>query len=80
VVRPPGRRRAGSGAARPIDAAETPLTSVRGHFARYGVEGREGLLFGKHAGKFWVPTHARGVGDGEPEPRRYTLRPNGRAT
>ena len=77
VVRPPGRRRAGSGAARPIDASETPLTSVRGHFARYGVEGR-GKLFGKYTGKFWIPAHARGVGDGEPAVRNYRLHPKGR--
>lgn len=75
VVRPPGRRRTSDGNARPIEATETPLTSVRGHFARYGVEGREGLLFGKYQGKFWVPAHARGVGEDEPEPRAYALKP-----
>lgn len=79
VVRPPGRRRAAGGYARPIEVIETPLTSVRGHFARYGVEGREGLLFGKYQGKFWIPAHARGIGEGEPEPRAYALKPDGTA-
>ena len=36
----------------------TPLTSVRGHFATYG--GERGLLFGKYAGRYWRPQHARG--------------------
>jgi hypothetical protein len=36
-----------------------PLTSVRGHFATYGQDGR-GLLFGKYAGRYWIPQHARG--------------------
>lgn len=39
-----------------------PLHTVRGHIARYGVEGR-GLLFGKIAGTFWVPAHIRGSAD-----------------
>jgi hypothetical protein len=74
VVRPPGKRRA-SAAARPMDELDTQLTSVRGSFARYGVEGR-GLLFGKFAGKFWRPAHVRG--QGEAEQREYLLKP-GRA-
>jgi hypothetical protein len=32
---------------------------VRGHFAEYGMNGK-GKLFGKVAGKFWVPAHYRG--------------------
>jgi hypothetical protein len=46
-----GPRRLGDGT--------SPLTTVRGHVARYGVEGR-GLLFGKYAGTFWIPAHIRG--------------------
>lgn len=38
----------------------TPLTSVRGHFACYGERYGRGLLFGKYAGRFWIPQHARG--------------------
>jgi hypothetical protein len=44
---------------RPPAGAGVPLTTVRGHLARYGVDGR-GLLFGKIAGTFWIPAHARG--------------------
>lgn len=40
--------------------AGVPLTSVRGHFARYGPEYGRGLLFGKLAGRFWIAQHARG--------------------
>lgn len=39
-----------------------PLTTVRGHLARYGIDGR-GLLFGKYTGTFWIPAHARGHRD-----------------
>jgi hypothetical protein len=75
VVRPPGRRRATSAAVRPIGADETVLNPVRGHFSHYGPEYGAGLLFGKYAGKFWVPSHARGKG-GEGEPvRDYVLKP-----
>jgi hypothetical protein len=38
----------------------TPVHLVRGHFARYGPQYGRGLLFGKHAGRFFVPAHARG--------------------
>lgn len=77
VVRPPGKRRAKSGAdgARPIDAIENVLSPVRGHFSHYGPAFDRGLLFGKYAGKFWIPSHARGAGvDGEAE-KTYVLRP-----
>lgn len=73
VVRPPGKRRASSGAPRPVDELDTPLTSVRGSFGHYGPQFNAGLLFGKFAGKFWRPAHARG--QGEAEPRDYVLRP-----
>jgi hypothetical protein len=56
-----------------VDALDAPLTSVRGHFARYGVEGR-GLLFGKYAGKFWIPAHARDAGEGDGV-KDYVLKP-----
>lgn len=48
------------GERRPPSGEEVPQSFVRGHFARYGPEyGRE-LLFGKYAGRFWIPAHARG--------------------
>ncbi len=80
VVRPPGRRRAGSSAARPIDAVETELSPVRGHFAHYGDRYNRGRLFGKYEGKFWIPGHVRGAGDtGETaDPRTYVLAPIGK--
>jgi hypothetical protein len=52
----------------------TPLTSVRGHFACYGPDYGRGLLFGKYAGRFWIPQHARGdsaVGESQSD---YVLR------
>jgi hypothetical protein len=76
VVRPPGKRRAGNGA-RPVDALDTPLTSVRGHFARYGEAYGRGRLFGKHEGKFWVPAFARGSANGGNGQRDYVLKPSG---
>lgn len=57
VVRPVGRRSRSSGG----DAAgAVPLTSVRGHWARYGERYGRGLLFGRYEGRFWIPSHARG--------------------
>lgn len=75
VVRPPGKRRASSGAARPLDAAESVLSPVRGHFAHYGPDYGKGLLFGKYAGKFYIPSHVRG--EGEIAPKDYVLKPAG---
>lgn len=46
----------------PVPIGEgSPLTSVRGHIIRSGVEGRK-HLFGREnvTGRFWVPAHARG--------------------
>jgi hypothetical protein len=78
VVRPPGKRRVGSSAeARPMDELDTQVTSVRGSFGRYGPQFGTGLLFGKYAGKFWRPAHARGRG--EAQPRDYVLKPGGAA-
>lgn len=73
VVRPPGRRRTKTSESRPIDAIETELSPVRGHFAHYGDQYGRGLLFGRYAGKFWVPGHVRGAGDGQQ--KDYVLRP-----
>lgn len=76
VVRPPGKRRAVSSEPRPIEVGEQVFSPVRGHFARYGPEYDRGLLFGKYAGKFWIPAHARGQGD---EDRDYVLSPGSAA-
>jgi hypothetical protein len=77
VVRPPGKRRQSTGSPRAVDALDTPLTSVRGHFSHYGEQYGRGLLFGKLAGKFWIPAHARG--QGEAEQRDYMLKPESAA-
>lgn len=76
VVRPPGKRRIAASGARPIDATESVLSPVRGHWARYGERWGRGKLFGKYEGKFWIPGHVRGAGEGEPV-RDYLLRPRG---
>lgn len=56
------------------DPVGVPLTSVRGHFARYGPEfGRE-KLFGKYSGRFWRPMHARGSAEHGEVEHDYRLR------
>ncbi|GAA2623726.1 hypothetical protein GCM10010399_63730 [Dactylosporangium fulvum] len=77
VVRPPGKHRAKSGAARPIDASETALSPVRGHWSHYGERYNRGKLFGKYEGKFWISGHVRGQGDAGP--RDYVLKPGAAA-
>jgi hypothetical protein len=58
-IAPVGRwSRAAKGHTREVPDS-VPLTTVRGHIAKYGVDGR-GLLFGRIAGTFWIPAHARG--------------------
>ena len=37
-----------------------PRHVCRGHFAEYGPQFGKGLLFGKHAGRFFVPPHLKG--------------------
>jgi hypothetical protein len=37
-----------------------PLGEVIGHWRNYGVNGRKGLLFGKYAGTFFVPSFLKG--------------------
>lgn len=76
VVRPPGKRRATSSEPRAIEAGEQVFSPVRGHWARYGVDGR-GLLFGKYSGKFWISAHVRGQDEGEL--RDYVLKPGSAA-
>jgi hypothetical protein len=61
VVRPVGKRSTSSKRAIPLD--EMPLHTVRGHFHRYGPDYNRGLLFGKLAGRFYIPPHARGNPD-----------------
>lgn len=42
-----------------VEVGGVGVHRVRGHFATYGSEGR-GLLFGKYAGRFFIPPHSRG--------------------
>lgn len=67
-------RRAGQAA---VSGAGVPLTDVRGHFASYGPEHGRGLLFGKYAGRFWIPAHARGSKDVGEADSSYRLDPAG---
>jgi hypothetical protein len=78
VVRPPGKARSKSAAVRPLEATESVLSPVRGHWARYGPEHNRGLLFGKYAGKFWVSGHVRGAGDPGEATKDYLLKPSRR--
>jgi hypothetical protein len=52
-----------------------PITTVRGTFHHYGPEYGKGLLFGKIAGRFWVPQHARGTAALGESLHQYVLRP-----
>lgn len=56
-VRPIGKTYQGQGSK--VGDAAVPLHTVRGHRAKYGIEGR-GLLFGKISGVFWIPMTVRG--------------------
>lgn len=60
------------GTPRPISETGTPLHTVRGHFAEYGVNGK-GLLFGRLSGRFFVPQHARGRAENGTVEHRYTI-------
>lgn len=51
-----------------------PLSSVRGHFSKYGPEYDRGLLFGKYSGRFWIPQHARGSAEYGESVNDYKLR------
>jgi|GEM_PF-2794361 len=56
IVRPPGAKHDSPG----IDIGTMPRHVCRGHFAEYGPEFGKGLLFGKYAGRFFVPPCLKG--------------------
>ena len=56
-IRPTSKSYKGNGT--PLADMSVPIHGVIGHYATYGTEGR-GLLFGKYAGRFWIPPHVRG--------------------
>lgn len=57
------------------DPVGVPLASVRGHFACYGPEYDRELLFGKYAGRYWRPQHARGSKEHGESQADYRLAP-----
>lgn len=73
AVRPLGRHTRGQGNE---GEAAVPLTSVRGHFRRYGPEYGRGLLFGRLSGRFWVPQFARGAEEHGLDEHDYRLEPS----
>lgn len=56
VVRPPGAK--SNAPAQEIGIM--PRHVCRGHFSEYGPEFGKGLLFGKYAGRFFIPPHLKG--------------------
>jgi hypothetical protein len=57
-VKPTSRSYRGKGV--PLSQVpSSPLSSVRGHFAEYGINGK-GKLFGRLTGRYWIPPHIRG--------------------
>lgn len=51
-----------------------PLGETIGHWRRYGVDGRQGLLFGKYRGTFFVPSFLRGNPDKGATDHDYVLK------
>jgi len=58
VVRPPGARADDHSQEQEIGIM--PRHVCRGHFAEYGPEFGKGLLFGRYAGRFFIPPHLKG--------------------
>jgi hypothetical protein len=54
-----------------------PLGETIGHWRRYGVDGRTGLLFGKYRGTFFVPSFLRGNPDKGATDHDYVLKSTG---
>lgn len=71
----PVSRRTASDSSRVRGNQGVPLTHVRGTFHHYGPEWGKELLFGKIAGRFWVPSHARGERALGESRHRYVLHP-----
>lgn len=70
VVKVPGKGTHTLAGPRRPGEAQIPAHMVRGHFAEYT---EERPLFGKYAGRFWIPAHVRGIGDAQP--REYVVKP-----
>jgi hypothetical protein len=70
VVRPPGAGTNTKGE----EIGTMPRHVCRGHFAEYGPEFNKGLLFGKYAGRFYVPPHLKGKKENGTVEKDYELR------
>lgn len=73
-IRPTGTTRTGRGDVKTIPADSMPLHSVRGHPAEYGINGK-GLLFGRTAGRFWIPQFVRGRREHGVVDQSYVMEP-----
>jgi hypothetical protein len=71
VVRPAGAR----SDAPSVEIGAMPRHVCRGHFAEYGPEFNKGLLFGKHAGRFFIPPHLKGKAENGIVEKDYALAP-----
>lgn len=56
IVRPPGAK----SDAPAEEIGVMPRHICRGHFSEYGPDFGKGLLFGKYAGRFYIPPHMKG--------------------
>lgn len=74
TVRPPGAK---AGDKREVEiSGQTPLHLCRGHFSEYGPEYGKGLLFGKYAGRFYIPPHIKGDPKNGIVDKDYRIPPN----
>lgn len=71
VVRPAGAR----SDAPAQEIGNMPRHVCRGHFAEYGPEFGKGLLFGRLAGRFYIPPHVRGDAKNGVVEKDYEVRP-----
>lgn len=69
VVRPPGAK----SNTPPQDIGTMPRHMCRGHFSEYGPEFGKGLLFGKYAGRFYIPPHLKGNADNGTVEKDYKI-------
>ena len=71
VVRPPGAKAGTPGQ----DIGIMPRHVCRGHFSEYGPEFGKELLFGKLAGRFYIPPHLKGKKENGTVEKDYRIDP-----
>lgn len=71
VVRPPGAKAGTKGQ----EVGIMPHHVCRGHFSEYGPEFNKGLLFGKYAGRFYVPPCVKGKKERGTVVKDYAIAP-----